>query len=784
MTAGDNTAPRASPEGASKPMKSVTSSPATTPAPTTSDVLPTAAAATAELRAIEFASKKQRDQRVEELWLRLDPQGDRELDFKGLKKGLRRIDHPMKNADDMLREIIEIVDVNNDGKIQFEEFRVFVEAAERQLLLLFRSIDRNHDGRLNKDELRDAFQKTGLAVPARRLNGFFDEIDMNHDGYITFDEWRDFLLFIPTKGSDSPLEAAFSYYSSAVVLNAEGDSMVSDETLEGLGTTGYLLQALFGSILKLAQPTAVAVARPGEGEEAGQQQQQQQTTPQITVPPAADEAKQQRKRRRVRPPQHTAPSESIPPVPSSPAPPSPPPPPLPPDAKTKAKVVEAAAEVVEAKPRLRQSSETRATASMSSAAVVGDEKSVATTKTTDAPVANKPESGRGYEYEDYEDLDDVDELDEVLDSQAAATAAAAAATGTKLQKALTRTNKSKSKYSRLTQYVPHPGYFLAGALAGGISRTATAPFDRLKVYLLVNTQTKAPGASATAGVTKAASKTVTGTSEAAVPKKLRKTGKPIRDAIVNLYRAGGLRTFFAGNGLNVVKIMPETAIKFGSYEAAKRTFAALEGHGDPMHIRPSSKFVAGGVAGMIAQFCVYPLDTLKFRLQCETVQGGPTGHALLVQTAKRMYATGGLSAAYRGVTMGLIGMFPYSAIDMGTFELIKATFMRYKARYYGIHEEDAAPGNVVTGIIGATSGAFGATVVYPLNVLRTRLQTQGTVMHPPTYTGIWDVATRTVANEGVRGLYKGLTPNLLKVAPALSITWVVYENSKKALGLP
>lgn len=70
------------------------------------------------------------------------------------------------------------------------EFRVFVEAAERQLLLLFRSIDRDKDGRLDKEELRAAFQRAGLSVPVRRLSGFFDEIDMNRDGYISFDEWR------------------------------------------------------------------------------------------------------------------------------------------------------------------------------------------------------------------------------------------------------------------------------------------------------------------------------------------------------------------------------------------------------------------------------------------------------------------------------------------------------------------------------------------------------------------------------------------------------------------
>jgi len=74
------------------------------------------------------------------------------------------------------------------------EFRVFVEAAERQLLLLFKSIDKNGNGKVGKEELRMAFKSAGLAVPMRRLDGFFDEIDMNNDGYITFDEWRYVLL--------------------------------------------------------------------------------------------------------------------------------------------------------------------------------------------------------------------------------------------------------------------------------------------------------------------------------------------------------------------------------------------------------------------------------------------------------------------------------------------------------------------------------------------------------------------------------------------------------------
>lgn len=70
------------------------------------------------------------------------------------------------------------------------EFRIFVETTEKQLLLLFRSIDTDHNGRVEKEELQNAFRKAGITVPMRKLTEFFNEIDMNHDGYISFDEWR------------------------------------------------------------------------------------------------------------------------------------------------------------------------------------------------------------------------------------------------------------------------------------------------------------------------------------------------------------------------------------------------------------------------------------------------------------------------------------------------------------------------------------------------------------------------------------------------------------------
>jgi len=174
---------------------------------------------------------------------------------------------------------------------------------------------------------------------------------------------------------------------------------------------------------------------------------------------------------------------------------------------------------------------------------------------------------------------------------------------------------------------------------------------------------------------------------------------------------------------------------------------------------------------------------LKFRMQCDTVSGGLHGNALIMQTAKKMWQQGKLKPYYRGLGMGLAGMFPYSAIDLFIFENCKLLVLARKAKENRCHEDDVDMGNLVTGFIGATSGAISATAVYPINLLRTRLQAQGTVLHPPTYTGILDVTMKTLQGEGVRGLFKGVTPNLLKVAPAVSISYIVYENSKALMGL-
>ncbi|KAL7654435.1 hypothetical protein ACMYSQ_006445 [Aspergillus niger] len=546
-------------------------------------------------------SQKDRDQRVAQLWQRLDTKGEGHLDFNGLKKGLKKIDHPLKNADPMLRDIIKAVDTNGDGYIDYPEFRAFVDHTEIGLWQLFESIDHNHNGEIDKNELKTAFSRSGVTVSNARLEEFFAEVDSNKDGVISYAEWRDFLLFLPAYSS-SNLRAVLSYYTATGNLNPEGDVHIND--LQGLA---------------YAEATGVS------------------------------------------------------------------------------------------------------------------------------------EVGVAFE-------DDSTPLDNDLELE-----------WLPIPRIVAMWMSFRYYEQKLTESTPQLGYFVAGGIAGAVSRTATAPLDRLKVYLIAQTGVK--------------SSAVRAAKDGAPLRAAGKASKTLVEAVKDLWRAGGIRSLFAGNGLNVVKVMPESAIKFGAYESAKRAFARLEGHGDPKRLMPVSQFLSGGCGGMVAQCFVYPLDTLKFRMQCDTVEGGLKGNQLIAATFKKVWCKHGLLGFFRGLPLGLVGMFPYAAIDLSTFEYMKRALIARKARLNNCHEDDVPLNNFTTGAIGAMSGGFGASVVYPLNVLRTRMQAQGTVLHPATYNGIGDVARKTIQTEGLRGFYKGLTPNLLKVAPAVSISYVVYENSKRMLGL-
>jgi solute carrier family 25 phosphate transporter 23/24/25/41 len=74
----------------------------------------------------------------------------------------------------------------------------------------------------------------------------------------------------------------------------------------------------------------------------------------------------------------------------------------------------------------------------------------------------------------------------------------------------------------------------------------------------------------------------------------------------SIYAHGGIRGFFVGNGLNVIKIVPESAIKFWAFESAKSVLAKATDAEDKNSISVGARFIAGGMAGLCSQFTIYP----------------------------------------------------------------------------------------------------------------------------------------------------------------------------------
>lgn len=244
---------------------------------------------------------------------------------------------------------------------------------------------------------------------------------------------RNFLLFMPPHDHDSQLHAVLSFYYSVVSVTPEGDSIVSEETLEGIGTDGFrsLFITLFGSLLRVAFPFD---------------------------------------------PPRTSESASIPPT---------------------------------------------------------------TRRALDDSPISVENMAAAAAYPTFDDS--AEELAESFSQHVGAGTPGQTSTGVL---------KQHKKY-RLTDFVPDPGYFVAGAIAGGVSRTATAPLDRLKVYLLVNTS----NTTSTAGVALKQGHPLAA---------LKNASRPFSDAIRELFRSGGFRSFFAGE-LSVTALTTDRGFKYEAW---------------------------------------------------------------------------------------------------------------------------------------------------------------------------------------------------------------------------
>ncbi|XP_030792513.1 solute carrier family 25 member 41 isoform X1 [Rhinopithecus roxellana] len=276
-------------------------------------------------------------------------------------------------------------------------------------------------------------------------------------------------------------------------------------------------------------------------------------------------------------------------------------------------------------------------------------------------------------------------------------------------------------------------FLLSGAMAGAVSRTGTAPLDRARVYMQVYS-----------------SKT---------------NFTNLLGGLQSMVQEGGFRSLWRGNGINVLKIAPEYAIKFSVFEQCKNYFCGLQGS-PPFQER----LLAGSLAVAISQTLINPMEVLKTRLTLRRT-GQYKG---LLDCARQILQREGARALYRGYLPNMLGIIPYACTDLAVYEMLQCFWLK-SGRDMG------DPSGLVSLSSVTLSTTCGQMASYPLTLVRTRMQAQDTVEGSnPTMRG---VLQRILAQQGWLGLYRGMTPTLLKVLPAGGISYVVYEAMKKTLGV-
>ncbi|KAL8255352.1 hypothetical protein R6Q59_033573 [Mikania micrantha] len=154
-------------------------------------------------------------------------------------------------------------------------------------------------------------------------------------------------------------------------------------------------------------------------------------------------------------------------------------------------------------------------------------------------------------------------------------------------------------------------------------------------------------------------------------------------------------------------------------------------------------FIAGGTAGVVVETALYPIDTIKTRLQA--VRGG--GKIVL-------------HGLYSGLAGNLVGVLPASALFVGVYEPAKKKLLKI------FPENFSAVAHLTAGAIG---GVAASLVRVPTEVVKQRMQT-GQFASPP------DAVRLIVSKEGFKGLYAGYGSFLLRDLPFDAIQFCIYEQ--------
>ncbi|SNX81516.1 related to mitochondrial carrier family protein [Melanopsichium pennsylvanicum] len=315
--------------------------------------------------------------------------------------------------------------------------------------------------------------------------------------------------------------------------------------------------------------------------------------------------------------------------------------------------------------------------------------------------------------------------------------------------------------------------------------------------------------------------------KAAAAKQGRLTG--LWDGVIKVGKAEGVRGLWRGLAPTLMMTVPGQVTYMSCYDffrtellaseatdkiqAEFRQASALNGRGSGLAgTSPNltavtaqslcASLLAGALARGISATLVTPLELIRTRLQASSRSQASLSSILrglwVEMRTTRLSNGGGPLILWRGLTPTLWRDVPFSAIYFAGYEAIKRSLTGG-----GLGEGHASGSGEEFGVAfasGAVSGSLAAVLTHPFDVVKTRLQTQGSSSSslnrvegrlsgslrgvPTKASGsgsVWATIKHIVDKEGGKGLWKGLSPRTAKVAPACGVMIASFEVVGRAL---
>lgn len=273
--------------------------------------------------------------------------------------------------------------------------------------------------------------------------------------------------------------------------------------------------------------------------------------------------------------------------------------------------------------------------------------------------------------------------------------------------------------------------FVAGGVAGVAARMVTAPLDVMKILFQVGSADTKNG---------------------------------FLNAMKTIYKREGLSAFWKGNVIACVRLFPYSATKFATFNAVRPLFSDENGK-----LTHKKAMACGATAGVMATVLTYPLDLIKTRL---TVQDNSAKkYKSIIHAFKTIIKEEGAGALYQGIVPSLLGVMPYEGLTFMCYEFMKLI--------WGKPVNELGP--ALNFLNGCLAGAFAQTFTFPFDTVRKMMHVNkstggGASIH---YNGMIDCMVQTVKKDGIFGLWRGTTANLIKVTPYAGMIFLGFEFTKR-----